>query len=314
MRKIFKRAGIVLAVVFLAANGIAAVQAWKFTHFSANGSKTESSNLTTYDKVMLLLTGISNPRPVNEWQPSGTYKTVIINSNVPLECWFIESNAQAKPKGTVALFHGYTGCKSKMLDRANALTDAGYNCLLVDFMGSGGSGGNVTTVGFKEAEEVKDCFQYLLQKGEQHIYLYGTSMGAAAIMKAINDYHLTPVATVVEAPFGTMYQTVSVRFRNLGVPPFPMAGVLLFWGGLENGFWGFGHNPVEYAKNISCPTLLQYGEKDALVTRPEIDSIYAHLTCRKQLITYPLAGHDNFGATYGEVWHQNVVRFLDQFQ
>jgi dienelactone hydrolase len=65
------------------------------------------------------------------------------------------------------------------------------------------------------------------------------------------------------------------------VPAFPMAGFLVFWGGVQNGFWAFAHNPVDYAKKISCPTLLLYGEQDKNVSRQEIDAIYNNLSGAK---------------------------------
>lgn len=70
-----------------------------------------------------------------------------------------------------------------MLDKAEACLNMGYNTLLVDFMGSGGSKGTQTTIDYKEAAEVKDCYQYLKQQGHTNIHLFGTSMGAIAITR-----------------------------------------------------------------------------------------------------------------------------------
>jgi len=80
-----------------------------------------------------------------------------------------------------------------------------------------------------------------------------------------------------------MYKTVCARFRSMNAPTFPMAGLLVFWGGLQNGFWAFGHNPTEYAKKINCPTLLMYGQQDDKVSRAEIDEIFANLAGQKEL-------------------------------
>jgi hypothetical protein len=177
-------------------------------------------------------------------------------------------------------------------------------------MGSGGSEGNQTTIGYKEAEEVKTAFDYLTQQGETKIYLFGTSLGAAAIMKAINDYHISPAGIIIECPFGSMYKTTCARFNNMHVPSFPMAALLVFWGGVENNFWAFGHRPTEYAKSIHCPTLLLYGEQDKNVSRGEIDEIYSNLNCKKDLKTFPLAGHENYLTQYKEQWFADVQEFL----
>ncbi len=303
-----KRAFWVIILLFVFANVIAAMQAYKFTHYKADGVKTESTHLAFLKKIQLLFTGIDNPRPKNVITPAYRYLTVHIKSNVDIECWCLPANMS---KGTVVLFHGYTSCKGKVIDRAEYFVRSGYSCLMVDFMGSGGSGGNCTTVGFKEAEEVKDCFNWLEQNGERNIYLYGSSMGAVAIMKAISDYNIQPRAIIIECPFATMRETIAIRFKNLGIPTLPMADILLFWGGIENGFWGYSHNPVTYAEAIKCPVLLQYGELDDCVARSEIDRIYSRLQCPKQLVTYPEAGHDDYLKKCATTWSANVTGFLD---
>jgi pimeloyl-ACP methyl ester carboxylesterase len=137
-------------------------------------------------------------------------------------------------------------------------------------------------------------------------------MGAVAIMKAINDYQIKPEAIIIECPFGSMYQTVCARFRSMNVPAFPMAGLLVFWGGVENGFWAFGHSPTEYAKNITCPALLLYGAQDEKVSKEETDVIFANLNGKKELKIYQEAGHENYLSKYKNEWTQDVEAFLHQ--
>lgn len=89
-----------------------------------------------------------------------------------------------------------------------------------------------------------------------------------------------------------------------------MAALLVFWGGVENGFWAFGHNPTEYANQVNVPTLLLYGEQDKNVSRQEIDDIYANLKGYKVLKTYELAGHENYLIQYKDEWTGDVTAFL----
>ena len=89
-----------------------------------------------------------------------------------------------------------------------------------------------------------------------------------------------------------------------------MAGLLNFWGGVQNGFWAFSHKPTEYAKSIRCPALLLYGEQDEKVSREEIDEIYSNLNCSKKLKTYPLAGHKNYWVLYKQNWIQDIGEFM----
>ena len=300
-------AGIVVSLVVLL-NVIGAFQAYKFTHFTTEKvMRIDPHHLSSSDKIKAIVFGIDMPRPIDSMKPSQAFETVQLQSNVKLECWSLQTDSA---KGTVIIFHGYRASKSQMIDRSDEFLKMGYNTLLVDFMGSGGSEGNSTTIGFKEAEEVKAAYDYVAGKGEKHIYLFGTSMGAVSVMKAVNDYHLDASGLILECPFGTMFKTVGVRVEKMGLHDFPTTYLLMFWGGLENGFWAFDHNPEDYAKNITRPTLLFYGEKDDRVSRGEIDRIYANLQGIKDLKTFPLSGHQDYIPQYGDLWRDDVSFFM----
>jgi len=310
MKKIYKQLSYTLLFVFVLMNVITFFHAYKFTHFAHSGTpKVKPENLTNSQKVGILLFGVNNPKPINTQFPTQKYTTLHLKSNVEIECWSIRV---PNSKGTIIIFHGYAGEKSQMIDKSDEFIKMGYSTLLVDFMGSGGSEGNQTTIGYTEAEEVKTCYDYLTQQGEKNIYLFGTSMGAVAILKAIDDYHINPKAIVIECPFGTMYKTVCARFNVMGVPTIPMAGMLMFWGGVQNSFWAFSHNPETYAKSVHCPTLLLYGEQDRRVSRDEINIIYQNLQGIKELKTYPLAGHENYLNKYKQQWVNDVKSFLNR--
>jgi uncharacterized protein len=298
-----------VASLVVGMNIIACFHAYKFTHFTTDRArKTQSPDkLTAFDKVKTLLLGVSNPRPENLKTPVQVFETIHVRSNKSLECWYIKNDTS---RGTVILFHGYSASKSSLIDKSDEFLKLGYSTLLVDFMGSGGSEGNQTTLGFKEAEEVKSAIDYIVAKGEKRVYLFGTSMGAVAILKAINDYQLAPAGIIIECPFGSMYQTTCARFRLMNAPTFPMAGLLLFWGGVQNGFWAYGHKPSNYAKNVRCPTLLLAGKKDKNVSQQEIADIYANLQGEKTQQVFEHSGHENYLIHDKSVWLQAVTSFL----
>lgn len=246
--KLFKNKFLrIILFIFIILNIIAFFHAYKFTHFTENNSeKTKSpEKLSAIDKAKTIFFGVNNPKPKNKKFPTQQYQILKLKSNKEIECWFIKTK---KSKGTVILFHGYGGEKSSMIERSNEFIKLGFSTMLVDFMGSGNSEGNQTTIGFEEAKQVKTCFDYITKTGEKNIYLFGTSMGAVAIMKSINDDKINPKGIIIECPFGSMYETVCARFKKMNAPTFPMAGILVFWGGIQNGFWGFNHNPSELCK------------------------------------------------------------------
>lgn len=291
-------------------NIVAYFHAYKFTHFSSPKIvKTDDpSQMSIGQKLSTLFFGVNLPRPENKQLPDVQFETVRLKSKKTLDAWLMDvPNA----KGTIILFHGYGGEKSSMLDKAYLFQGLGYSTFLVDFMGCGGSEGSQTTIGFKEAMDVKSAYDYIKAKGGSTIILFGTSMGAVAAMKAVNDFELPIRSLIIECPFGTLLQTVKNRFKTIGVPGFPMAYLLTFWGGVQNGFNAFNHNPVEYVKKIKCPTLMFYGQKDIKVSAGEIDNIYHNLAGPKKLVTFPLAAHENYLRKYKEEWLGEISSFLD---
>lgn len=307
-RILFVRIIWILTVAFVFINTIAFFHAYKFTHYAVEkADKTKSpEQLTTVGKIEAILFGVGNPKPVNESFPVQEYETITLQTEEKIEGWYVRA---ADARGTVILFHGYSAEKSSMLDKADEFNKLGFNTLIIDFRGCGGSDGNITTIGFNEARDVKAAFDYISGKGETEIFLMGTSMGAVAILKAIADYDPALSGIIIECPFGSMYQTVCSRFNLMNFPSFPMAGLLVFWGGIQNNFWAFGHQPVEYAKSVTCPVLLLYGEQDKNVSRKEIDEIFLNLNGKKTLKTYKLAGHEDYLLKYREEWVEDVRAF-----
>ena len=324
-------------LLFLAAfgvlNAVAFFHAWRVTHF-ANEPGLHSPNpeqLGSGQKLWLLLTGIRNPKPFNGPKPSFPVETVTITSpNGPLEAWYARPDS-GRSRGTVALFHGYTSSKSHLTHEAGYFRRLGYNVLLVDQSGNGNSAGFRTTVGYREADDVAAAFRWLKdstskssgspllgrgaggevsETGDKVVILYGISMGAVAILRAEAELGVRPTANILECPYGNMRQTAYNRFESMHVPGFPMADLLVFWGGVQNGFWAFGLNAEHYASQIHTPTLLLWGTADPRVTRAETDAIFAHLAGPKARHDFPGVGHEPYWQRYPADWEQQTRAFL----
>jgi len=190
---------------------------------------------------------------------------------------------------------------------------AGYDTLLVDFRGAGGSSGSDTTLGVREAEDVAHSVAYAERTWPgRHIILYGVSMGAAAVLRAIAIEDVKPNAVILESPFDSLLGAVGNRFHAMGLPAFPSAELLVFWGSVQQEFDGFTHNPVEYARSVECPALLLHGELDPRVTVEQNALIFERLAGQKQLVSFPGAGHESLIVDAPEAWKQHVADFLQQ--
>jgi alpha-beta hydrolase superfamily lysophospholipase len=297
-----------------ALNVIAFNQAWAMTHFAAAGSRTASpESLSFLEKCRVGLVGVSLPKPVNTTDPSQLglpFETLRFGgtSGFELEGWFIP---HAQPKGLVLFAHGYGACKSSLLGEANAVHRLGYSVFLFDCHGSGGSEGRVTSIGVRESADVADAFDFAEKRFRTSpLILFGQSMGSAAILRAIAVHGIEPAGVIVECPFDRLLSTAENRFRAMGLPPFPAARLLIFWGGVQLGFNGFRHNPVDYARQVRCPILFLHGAKDPRVTLEQAHAVFDNLAGEKSLVVFPTAGHAALLAADSDLWTQSVSRFL----
>ena len=302
-------------------NAVAFMHAWRLTHFTtASGPRSpKPEQLTGRQKLTLLLTGIRNPKPLCGPRPDFPVATVTIASpNGPLEAWYARPDS-GRCRGTVALFHGYTSSKSHLAAEAGGFRRLGYAVLLVDQAGNGNSAGFRTTVGYREAYDVAAAVRWLATGQPQHqapgtkpqaLILFGVSMGAVAILRAEAELGVRPTANILECPYGNMRQTAYNRFAALHVPARPLADMLVFWGGVQNGFWAFGLNAERYARRIHTPTLLLWGTADPRVTRAETDAIFANLAGPKARHDFVGVGHEPYLPRHPAEWQQQVRAFL----
>jgi len=224
---------------------------------------------------------------------------------IQLEAWRVSGDLR---KPVVLMFPGYGASKDTLLRAAAEFHAMGNEICLVDFHGAGGSNGTTTTVGFDEADDVIAAAGQL--ESDRKYVLYGTSMGAAAALRAVHLGKVNPEGMILEAPFDRFVNTIGNRFEKMRLPEFPFAHLLVFWGGAMNGFNGFNHNPIEYARSVQCPTLLMQGEYDELVGADVPAKFGAVLGSRGTIKTIPGAWHAFLFKSQPEIWRSNVREFL----
>jgi alpha-beta hydrolase superfamily lysophospholipase len=301
--------------LFLLINVLAYLHARAMTHFVSGGDRTQvPEKLTMFQKAKVLLTGVTIPRPENRVTPESLglpFETHRIDGNggPNLEAWLLP---HPHGKAVVLLFHGYSASKTELLSEARVLHELGYAPFLVDFRGSGGSGGDETSIGVYEADDVARAVDYVRGRWpEQRLILYGYSMGSAAIFRALALGQTHADAVILEAPFDRLTSTVANRFTAMGLPTFPGTPLLVFWGGVQQGFNGFRHNPVEYAAAVCLPVLMMHGEGDVRATKAQVQAVFDQLAGPKQIEPFDGVGHQPTMAADAARWKRVIGRFLE---
>jgi alpha-beta hydrolase superfamily lysophospholipase len=306
-----------IVLLMVALNVLAYRHAYALTHFSRDGVRTgRPETLSVSEKLRVLVRGPIVPRPRNRRTPLdlglGYERHVFVGARgLPIEGWYIP---RPRSRAVIVMFHGHADSKDSQLKAASVFAEMGYSAFPVDFHGSGGSGGSDTSIGFHEATDVASAYEYARHlPGETAVVLYGGSMGAAAILKAVADRHLEPAAIILECPFDSLVKTVRHRFETMGLPSFPAAELLVLWGGWQQGFNGFRLNPADDARAVTSPVLLMNGDSDPWVTLEEAQRTFDHLQGAKRFKVFRGLRHQSFLNARPAEWKQSVSSFLAEF-
>ena len=311
-RSVLRRSAIAGTGVALAFNVLAFRHAWSFTHTTEGAPRIDPRHLSIGERIRIAVTGVPLDRPQNTRTPRDVglpYQTHIVpgeGARPPLEAWLIPG---ADTAAIVVLLHGHGGAKSELLRHARRLHAMGPTVLMLDFAGSGGSGDAPFTIGARESRDVAAATAYARALGARRVYLYGLSMGAVAAVKAVAEGTAAD-GVILECPFDSLLTTVEHRFETVGLPAFPAAHALLFWGGVQLGFNPFRHGALTYASSVNAPVLLMAGARDPWVTPDETRHIFEALPGPKRLYLCPAVGHASCLSSNPDRWTALVGAFV----
>lgn len=319
MKKKLKRLGLgVLAIVLGAVallNVMAYNHAYAMLHFVQAGERTANiEQLGLFDKAAVLFHGVNIPRPHARIANSELAKefelvTIPCADGVRLGALYGVEKASLS---TVLLFHGYAAEKTSLLDHARAFRRLGYSVLLVDFRGSGASSEAYTTIGYIEGKDVAAAVAYAKSRQpESRLVLYGISMGAATVLRAVFAEDVHPDAIILESVFDTLLNTTQNRFESMGLPAFPGPQLLVAWGSVQFRFNGFAHNPTHYAASVKCPVLFLHGTADRRARLADARRVFEAVPGHKYFVEFTGGHHESYLRSFPDEWMRAVTDFLD---
>ena len=151
-----------------------------------------------------------------------------------------------EPKGLILYFHGNSRSIKGWAKYGKDFYRYGYDVVLVDYRGFGKSTGKRGELAmFSDMQKVYDTLQ--VQFSEQHLIVYGRSLGSGFATKIASDN--TPRFLILDAPFFNFHRAVQ-RF----LPILPM-GLLLRYQ-LQTDKW---------IKTVNCHTYILHGTRDWLI-------------------------------------------------
>lgn len=236
----------------------------------------------------------------------------VTSDGLTLKGWYIPAQNGA----VVIMVHGLGSDRSEMLDQAGFIVEQGYGALLVDLRAHGQSGGNVSTLGYYEPRDIRAAVDFVQYRAgsDTPLALLGHSMGSGTTLLAAAQIPAIR-AVIVESAFTTLEDNISDGVQALtGLPPFPFAPLVVFFGQLEAGVDIRAVRPIDVIGQISPRAVLFiHGEKDTVIPIRNAHSLYAAAKEPKQLYILPNASHGGFLEAEPTAFPQTILTFLKTY-
>ena len=160
----------------------------------------------------------------------------------------------------VVLLHGYPAEKADLLPIAAALAPR-FTVLLLDLRYFGGSEGRVTTLGWRERDDLRRAIDALAARGVARVGVFGFSLGGAvALTAAAEDSRIRAIA--VYAPFADLRVLGHELYAWLGPLRHPFIGLMRVWSRLFLGLDVTVPSPLTAAARLAIPVYLIASRED----------------------------------------------------
>jgi uncharacterized protein len=159
---------------------------------------------------------------------------------VALKGWWVPAPGA---HGTVILVHGLNRSRLEMVRKVPFVHKQGWNALLFDLRHHGDSGGEVSSFGFFEKQDVHAAVALARSRSPGPVVLWGISLGAAsATLAAAEDPQIAGL--VCDSTYRSLRDTAAHHlglFRQFRwwlriVPTWPVSDEAVFWAGRRGGF------------------------------------------------------------------------------
>lgn len=237
---------------------------------------------------------------------------LVSKDSISLQGYYVKSNLDTA-YASIILIHGIGGCKEHFSKLAIDLANQGYDSWLFDNRAHGESGGEYTTYGFFEKQDVSTIIDTIEKENpESKIGIWGNSLGGAIAIQTIENDKRVDFG-IIESTFTDLNQIVQDYQRRyaFGFGFQWICDLTLEKAGAIAGFNPKLVKPIESVKNIHCPILIAHGNEDENIKYEYGRQLFNSLKAEdKVFVTVDKADHYNMFSVGGEKYKYKLFTFL----
>jgi fermentation-respiration switch protein FrsA (DUF1100 family) len=204
--------------------------------------------------------------------------------------------AQTETGKTAILAHGYNSQGAHMEEFAELFCDTfGYNVLIPDARGHGGSEGDYLGFGWHDRRDIVQWTEQMIDKvGEDaQIVLFGISMGGATVLMTSGEELPENVRAIVsDCAYTSVKEELRHQLKSMyNLPAFPFLYTTSLLCKLRAGYFFGEASAVGQVEASQTPTLFIHGEADTFVPYSMMQTLYDACPAQKEMLSVPGAGH-----------------------
>ncbi|MFK2824281.1 alpha/beta hydrolase [Bacillus sp. B190/17] len=221
------------------------------------------------------------------------------------------------PGGPYMIFcHGVTETKVNSVKYMNLFLRRGFNGIIYDHRRHGESGGNTTSYGYYEKEDLQAVVHELIRREGQDVSfgIHGESMGAATTLLYAGLVEDRADFYIADCPFSDFRaQLIHQMKREIKAAPRLLIH-LAEWAVFLRGRFHLTHvSPLEAVKHIQKPVLFIHSEEDDYILPSMTKELYEHKKGQKDLYLAPKGAHAQSYNEDPEAYQQAIDYFLETY-
>jgi len=227
-----------------------------------------------------------------------------------IECSFFQPAEVKEAIPCVVYLHANGCCRLEVMSYLEVVLSNPVSLFCFDFSGCGKSGGQYTSVGWFEQDDLECVIQYLCNTGKvTKIAVWGRSMGAVtSILYSARDPRIT--CLILDSPFSRFKQLVKeLAKEKANIPGFLTEGAFSIIRSTIKSKASFDLEdlkPIKHVDKIKIPALFGAAKEDTFVSPQHTRDLYMGYGGQKQLMIFE--GDHNSQRPFN--WMQQAKEFI----